>query len=132
MSFSQLANLDQILVRVPQVDGANLGRSPGPHYWPLNYFGPQLFDVHNHFIQRPVGNKAQVQTAGCRKMGLGLKLLAFFVEIDLLIAKLESDAALPESLEVHSQYFHVEFNAGLFVRRGQYQVIQMVDHFFLP
>src|SRR5262249_20919289 len=67
-------------------------------------------------------------------MGAGRELPAPFVQVDLLVAELESQplcAGRPELLDLHSEDFSIEMQAGFQVPRRQDDMIDMVDQGFL-
>jgi hypothetical protein len=50
------------------------------------------------------------------------------VEVDLLVAEPEGDAALAERLQAHPEDARVEVDAAVAVARRQDQMIETVDH----
>jgi len=59
---------------------------------------------------------------------LGLEFFSLFVEIDLLFAELERHAAFAEALELHPEHPGVEIDALFGARRGEDDMVEMVDH----
>ena len=128
----QLADLDEVGVRVPQVHGADLGRSACAHDRALDDGDLETVEMGDDVVQRAVCDEAQIEAPWRRELGLGLKLLALLVQVDLLVAEPERDAAVgfAKCLELHAQHLHVEADALVLVLRGEHEVVKVRDHPF--
>src|SRR5215217_8085079 len=62
-------------------------------------------------------------------MRLGLELVPFDMQVDLLIAELECLAAGAEGLQCHAKVLNVEAHACGLISGGQHQVVEVIDHF---
>src|SRR4051794_28796091 len=86
------ADLDQILVRVADVDTADRSEGPGAVDRALldrDALGREALD---HRLQRVVGDEAQVGAPRGRVEGLGLELLPGLMKVDLVAAEGERPA----------------------------------------
>src|SRR5476649_835754 len=123
-----LGNLDQILIRIADVDRAQGKARAGARYRPEFNRNIRRAQLRDHLVQRPVREETNVQRSRRRMRGIAVGHRALVVEVDLLLAETQRLAPLAEGFQLQPQAAGVEIDALLGIARGQHQVIQTLDH----
>src|SRR5882762_7269922 len=126
-----LGDFDQVEVRIPHIDGAQLRDGTGLHDRTLDDLHPRVLQLPDNLLQGHGGDEAQVQAAGHRHVRLGIEFPAPLVQVDLLAAELEREALLgrrAEFLQPHAEDLGIEADAGVLVAGGEDDVVDVIDH----
>jgi len=131
--LSWLTQLDQVLVRITDVNRADLACGACPWHWTQHYRPVLCFQVLNHLLKRYVEHEAQIQGSWGRVLCLGLELGARNMDIDFLVTKAQCRPvgrrrACKESLVFHAQHPGVEVQALVQVAGRKDKVVEVLDH----
>ncbi len=78
----------------------------------------------DHIIERPFGDQAEIATARCWAMGLGLELAAFLMKIDLLAAECQRLSAAGKLDHCHSQHAGLKIAGCLDRSDSQHEMVE--------
>lgn len=98
-----VGHLDQVSIRIPEVDGQDRPRRARALHRSLHDGHPGGLEMGHHVRKRHRRQEAQIGRARRRPRRLGFKLAALLVQVDLLAAKLERLAASVVSAARQSQ-----------------------------
>jgi hypothetical protein len=121
-----VGNLDEVVVGVADVDGAELADRANAFDRPFLDVNAEGGEVFDDFFDGVEGDEAEVGGAGCGVRSLGVEFVAALVEVDLLIAELEGLAAV-EGDYVHAEDLGVEVDACVYFRHGEDYVVDLFD-----
>src|ERR1019366_8801439 len=82
-----LGNLDQVLIRIADVDRTQRKARAGALYRPELDRNIRLAQLRDYLIQRPVGEETDVQRSRRRIRGIAVGYRALVVQVDLLLAE---------------------------------------------
>lgn len=135
MDSSVIGDFYQVSIRIPDIDTPNAASSTGAIHdlAALENSNLGLFQSLKDVGHIDISEEAQIVTARLYLVCFGLELCAMLVEIDFLLAELQSMADNAgvlwgrEAFCFHAENFCVELLGRVNVGHGEYQMIQGLD-----